>query len=327
MNKKLIISIAFVSVFLLTGMSRISSDDNSKTIQIQPVSVRLPWIINNESAGMQVAKIKGYYQKAGLDVTINPGGMGIDPTQLVANGSDTFGVIDSVSLIHAASRDLPIKGIAATFQKTALGIVTINPDIHTFSDLKGKKIGRQPVQEFIVDIMLASANLKLSDIQGVSIGFDMTPLLEGKIDAQIAYVSGQPVELRKMDKSPVFFPGNDHGYKFYGNVIVSGDNYLKKHPKETQMFLQATALGWEDACQDLDSAVDIILTNQPDLERESQREGLNILCQLAFPESKPSHKTWGRMKSSTWENSVKSLKMAGKLDKDVSTSSIVWDIN
>ena len=61
------------------------------------------------------AKDKGYYTAEGIDLTINEGRGSANTVQVVAAGSDTFGLADSSSVILTASNDrgTRLRGIAA----------------------------------------------------------------------------------------------------------------------------------------------------------------------------------------------------------------------
>jgi NitT/TauT family transport system substrate-binding protein len=50
------------------------------------VTVQLKWVAQAQFAGYFVAKEKGFYKDAGLDVTINPGGPDVAPPQVIAGG-------------------------------------------------------------------------------------------------------------------------------------------------------------------------------------------------------------------------------------------------
>ena len=47
------------------------------------VTLQSKWVVQAQFAGYYVAKDKGYYRQAGLDVTIKPGGPDILPEQVV----------------------------------------------------------------------------------------------------------------------------------------------------------------------------------------------------------------------------------------------------
>jgi len=44
-----------------------------------PVTIQLKWVAQAQFAGYFVAKEKGFYKDAGLDVTIKPGGPDVAP--------------------------------------------------------------------------------------------------------------------------------------------------------------------------------------------------------------------------------------------------------
>src|SRR3546814_8960493 len=51
-----------------------------------PVTIQLKWVTQAQFAGYYVAQDKGFYEEAGLDVTIKPGGPDIAPPQVIAGG-------------------------------------------------------------------------------------------------------------------------------------------------------------------------------------------------------------------------------------------------
>src|SRR3546814_3982868 len=50
------------------------------------VTIQLKWVTQAQFAGYYVAQDKGFYEAAGLDVTIKPGGPDIAPPQVIAGG-------------------------------------------------------------------------------------------------------------------------------------------------------------------------------------------------------------------------------------------------
>ena len=94
-------------VALIVGCSK--SDDAATTtttpalkpMVAEKVSLRLAWVFDMAEVGILVAKEKGFFQKEGLDVTIEPGGFGLDPIKLVAAGSNDFGIGGAGNLLLA----------------------------------------------------------------------------------------------------------------------------------------------------------------------------------------------------------------------------------
>ena len=58
----------------------------SSGAQLDKVTLQLKWVPQAQFAGYYAALKQGYYKKAGLDVTIKPGGPDIIPEQVVPAG-------------------------------------------------------------------------------------------------------------------------------------------------------------------------------------------------------------------------------------------------
>ena len=72
------------------------------------VTLQLKWVTQAQFAGYYVAKDKGLYEAAGLDVTMNPGGPDIAPPQVIAGGGANV-IVDWMpsALASAARRAVP----------------------------------------------------------------------------------------------------------------------------------------------------------------------------------------------------------------------------
>src|SRR6202045_3453127 len=80
------------------------------------VSVRLKWFHQAQFAGFYVAKEKGYYKSAGLNVDIQPGGPDFPAIQMVTGGSEQFGVTGADQILIARSNGVPGEAIAVLFR-------------------------------------------------------------------------------------------------------------------------------------------------------------------------------------------------------------------
>ena len=72
-------------------------------------------------AGYYVAKDKGFYKDAGLDVTIKPGGPDIAPEQVIAGGGADVIVDWMPSALAAREKGVPLVNIAQPFKRSGHG--------------------------------------------------------------------------------------------------------------------------------------------------------------------------------------------------------------
>ena len=83
----------------------------SLSVAQDKVSLRLNWYLGGLHVPFYYGKDKGYYAAEGIDLTINEGRGSANTVQVVAAGSDTFGLADSSSVILNASKGADVKSV------------------------------------------------------------------------------------------------------------------------------------------------------------------------------------------------------------------------
>src|SRR3981081_1575281 len=81
------------------------------------VTRRLKWFNQAQFAGYYVAREKGFYQEAGLDVSIQPGGPDFPAVQMVAGGNEQFGVTGADQILVARGKGVPVVAVAVLYRK------------------------------------------------------------------------------------------------------------------------------------------------------------------------------------------------------------------
>ena len=77
--------------------------------KLRPVTMRLDWLFQGPNVGFIVAREKGFYQDAGLDVDIGPGKGSGSTAQLVATKASQFGFADGYVVGNSVSKGLKLK--------------------------------------------------------------------------------------------------------------------------------------------------------------------------------------------------------------------------
>jgi NitT/TauT family transport system substrate-binding protein len=108
---------------------------------LRPVSMTLDWIYQGPNVGFMLARDKGYYRDAGLDVTVTSGKGSGTTAQLVASKASQFGFSDGYGVATGISKGLPIKTVGSVFRKNpAAMIVLADSGIASPKDLEGKTV-------------------------------------------------------------------------------------------------------------------------------------------------------------------------------------------
>src|SRR5271165_954167 len=106
------------------------------------VTIQLKWVTQAQFAGYYVAKAKGIYKDADLDVTINPGGPDVAPPQVIAGGGADVVVDWMPSALASREKGVPLVNISQTFKRSGLELTCrAETGIKKPADLKGKTLG------------------------------------------------------------------------------------------------------------------------------------------------------------------------------------------
>src|SRR5215831_13024514 len=107
-----------------------------------PVTIQLKWVAQAQFAGYFVAKDKGFYKDAGLDVTIKAGGPDVAPPQVIAGGGADVIVDWMPSALASREKGVPLVNISQTFKRSGLELTCrADTGIKKPTDLKGKTVG------------------------------------------------------------------------------------------------------------------------------------------------------------------------------------------
>src|SRR5580765_1068692 len=118
---------------------------SSLAIAQDKVSLRLNWYFGGLHVPFYYGKEKGFYKAEGIDLTINEGRGSANTVQVVAAGSDTFGLADSSSVIATAAKGAEIKSVMSILNSTGFSVVSLaSTGIKTPKDLEGKKFAVSP---------------------------------------------------------------------------------------------------------------------------------------------------------------------------------------
>src|SRR5215216_2821516 len=109
------------------------------------VTFRLNWYMGGLHVPFYYGKERGFYKDEGIDLTINEGRGSANTVQVVAAGSDTFGLADSSSVIATAAKGAEVKSVMSLLNSTGFSVVSLaSTGIKTPKDLEGKRLAVSP---------------------------------------------------------------------------------------------------------------------------------------------------------------------------------------
>lgn len=105
---------------LVFGMMALAGFGVTSAHAADKVTLQLKWVTQAQFAGYYVAKDKGFYKDAGLDVTIKPGGPDIAPPQVIAGGGADVVVDWMPSALATREKGVPLVNIAQPFKHSGM---------------------------------------------------------------------------------------------------------------------------------------------------------------------------------------------------------------
>jgi NitT/TauT family transport system substrate-binding protein len=262
------------------------------------VTLQSKWVVQAQFAGYYVAKEKGYYRQAGLDVTIKAGGPDILPEQVVLGRQAEFGINWMPSTLAQRDTGNDLVNIAQVYARSGTTQVTFRKDrINTFRQMRGKKFG---VWIFGNEFEQRAALVKFGmnpdkDVQLVKQNFDMLAFLKGELDSASAMTYNelaQVLEVKNPDTGKLYKMSDLKVYKYsdlgtgmlQDGVFVRGD-WIKdaKNQATAVKFLEASFKGWIYCRNHLVECTNIVLENGPALGASHQRWQMNEVNALVWP--------------------------------------------
>lgn len=217
--------------------------------EVEKVSFRLNWVIAGNHAPFYLAQEKGYWKDCGLDVEMAAGKGSGDTAQLVATGSQDFGLTDAVSIVAGRSQGLPIKSLGVVYQTNPSSFVSKKDEgITSVDDVAGKTFGAVPGGS---PYLLAQALFKSNDVKpGKEVSVPAPGIAQLKT-GQVDFITFFGNEVANVDPdwqqnlNVAFF--KDAGQDIYGLTIGASDDYAADHPEQVACFREGVVKGFEAA--------------------------------------------------------------------------------
>jgi NitT/TauT family transport system substrate-binding protein len=225
------------------------------------VSLRLDWLFQGPNSGFMVARERGFYEEAGLDVEIGPGKGSGSTAQLIATKASQFGFADGYVVGNSVAKGLAVKMVAGIYRRNPTAVVVLaDSDIKSPKDLEGKTIaistGAAQFQQW--PAFVKGCGLDAGKIRVVNVDPAGSPpaLITGQVQAIAGFAQGfvPSVELRGGKPARILWYA-DCGVSAESNGIIVHPDLIREDPALIRSFVAASLKGFLYARQHPDEAV------------------------------------------------------------------------
>jgi len=256
------------------------------TKPMDKVSLQLMWVDQFQFAGYYMAKEKGFYKEAGLDVEIKKFRKKMNTVNEVMSSRATYGIGRS-SLIRSRSDGEKVVLLLAIFQSSPFALIgTDITNIKSIKDFKGKKImlTRDASDAASIRAMIMSSGIKEKDIVILEHSFNFNDLLDAKVDLYAGYTTNETYNLQEKNIPYRIFSPKDEGFDFYSDILFTSQKELDENPKRLEKFIDASLKGWRYAFENTEESIKLVHEkyNSSNKSIEALRYEANELKKLAF---------------------------------------------
>jgi NitT/TauT family transport system substrate-binding protein len=291
------------------------------------VSMRLDWLFQGPNSGFMVAKEKGYYDEAGLNVDIGPGRGSGSTAQLVASKAAMFGFSDGYVVGNSVTKDMNITMVASVYRRNPTAVIVLaESDIKTLKDLEGRTIGiptgATQFQQWPAVVKGCNLDGSKITVANVDPAGSVPALVTGKVQAIAGYAQGQVpgVEIRSKKQARTFMYA-DCGVNAISNGIIVHNDMLKENPELIRNFVKASIRGFLYARQHPDEAVAITKKFSEAVVPEIARRELDMSIEN-WVTPNTAGKPLGWMSDKDWESTVQVLKQYGGVTGPLDASAL-----
>ncbi len=314
MHTSRLVALPLVLAVLLAGVPT-----SAQSPAPEKVSLRLNWYLGGLHTPFYYGKERGLYTAEGIDLTINEGRGSANTVQVIAAGSDTFGLADSSSIILTASKGADVKSVMSLLNSTGFSVISLAATgIRSPKDLEGKRLALSPGDPmWQLFQAIASVNkLDTSKIAMVQVdpAAKVVAVLEKRADALLGGADDQYFLIKQRGLEPAAMRFADHGANIVGMAILTKGELIKGKPELVRRFVRATAKSWEEAKKNPGAAVDAALKVKPELNRQSTLEQLMVDLDLIDSRNTKGRLGWGAQ--ADWDQTLALLKQHRGLQTD-----------
>lgn len=210
------------------------------------LSMQSPWINDAEFIGYFIGMSESYYRQEGLDFRYLSGGPAKVADLAVASKNATVALTNPETTVNMILKEkIPFKIIGTQYQKSPLGIVSLAKNkINIPKDLIGRRVAVPDANQITFEAFLRLNKIDPKAVNIVQYAYDPTPLVEGRVDCTVDFVTNVPFSIRQAGMEPNSFLFHDFGFKVYMDTVVVLEETIASNRNMLVRFLRASRKGW-----------------------------------------------------------------------------------
>ena len=271
-------------------------------------SLRLNWLIYGFHTPFYLGVESGIYKRNGIDLTIGEGQGSGRAVQIVATGSDTFGLADGASIITVASKGAPVQAVMGVMDQSPYAvIVRKDSGITTLKALAGKTVAATTGEAGLAIFPSLLSKNGMADDAVTFLRVDgaakLVAILQQRAVGILGGLENQTLILEQRGLPVTSLAYADMGVNTVGLAIVAATSTMTEHPDLVRRFVKATREAYEAAEKDPEASVQAGMRAKPDMDHDLSLAQLKAgLALLHSPHGKTQPIGW--MSDEDWAETL-----------------------
>jgi len=287
----------------------------------QSATLVLNWTPNAHHLGVYAAEEMGWYDDAGIDLTI------VEPTQggveqAIGSGAAEFGISAAEFVLPARAEGIPVVSIATILPVNDSALMALGDSgIAEPADLAGTTYGGYggALETELINRLAECGGVDPGEISHVEVGnvdylagldadrFDFAWVFSGWDALRATEVEERDISLVKFEDYTDCIPN------WYTPLFIAGEDLIADDPDLVRTFLDVTARGYRLVIADPQQAADLMLEAVPETDETLMRAAADYHATRYTAAGMP----WGTQDTETWTEFEQFLVDAGILEAPV----------
>lgn len=284
-------------------------------------SLRLNWLIYGFHTPFYLGVEKGIYRRNGIDLTVGEGQGSGRTVQIVATGSDTFGLADGASIIAGAAKGAPVQAVMGVMNQSPYAIIVRKDS--GITDLKGLQGKTLAATTGEAGLAIFPAILRRNGMAPDAIGFlrvdgaaKLVAIMQGRTVGILGGLENQTLLLEQRGLPVTALGYADLGVNTEGLAILAARDTLSRNPDLVRRFVKATREAFEAAEEAPDAAIQAGMRAKPDLDHDLSLAQLKAgMALMRSPNGKTQPIGW--MSDADWAQTLALTKEYQDLQTDL----------
>ena len=224
----------------------------------QKITFSPQWSAQSQFAGYYAALEKGFYDEAGLDVSIVHPSNSYSSINMLKDGTTDFITCELIQAMMASDKGIRLVNLLQTTQHTTLVLISHEKNISKMSDLAGRRIGTWKVGFSEIPYIIDKEH-KLG-VEWVKFINPLNIYISRAIDATLGKSYNEGILFSMSGITPgSILRFSEMGYDYPEDGLYVSEVFFKKNPDVCRKFAEASRKGWEWVRNNRKEAVDIVM--------------------------------------------------------------------